>query len=133
MSNRSKRKSSRAIDRPFAKQILRRAAQVASRYQVIIKFEDGEYYGRGLELPLAMGDGKSPDECVASTRRAMAVCVATMLEDGETPPRPASEGRRTEQVNIRLTPEEKLLMEESARAKGFRGISDYVRSLVTSS
>jgi uncharacterized protein (DUF1778 family) len=34
----------------------------------------------------------------------------------------------TEQINVRLTPEEKLLLEEMARSKGFRGISDFVRS-----
>jgi predicted RNase H-like HicB family nuclease len=110
--------------------VAQRANSLAARYQVVIRFdqEEGEFYGRGLEMPLAMGDGKTPDQCVASTRKAMAVVAATMIERGETPPAPAVEGIRGEQVNIRLTAEEKLLLEESARRQGFRGLSDYVRA-----
>jgi uncharacterized protein (DUF1778 family) len=51
-----------------------------------------------------------------------------MIESGQTPPAPASENKRTEQINVRLTPEEKLTLEEAARSKGYRGISDFVRS-----
>jgi uncharacterized protein (DUF1778 family) len=51
-----------------------------------------------------------------------------MLEDGQVPPAPASEQKRTEQVNVRLTTEERLLLEEAAHNKGFRGISDFVRT-----
>lgn len=76
-----------------------------------------------------MDDGKTPDECVKRTQEAMAVAVAVLLERGQTPPLPVSEARRSEQINVRLTQEEKLLMEHSARARGFRGISDYLRSL----
>lgn len=98
----------------------------------MIRFEDGAYYGRSLEMPGAMDDGKTPDECVRKAREAMTVAVAVMLESGQTPPLPALEGRRTQQVNIRLSPEERVLIEESARARGFRGISDYMRSLALS-
>jgi predicted RNase H-like HicB family nuclease len=121
------------LTRPFARDTWARAREIASRYQVVVRFEDGEYYGRGLELPGAMNDGRTPDECVKNTREAMAVCVAVLLEQGKRPPLPASGAQRSQQVNIRLTPEEKLLMEESARARGFRGISDYVRALALSS
>lgn len=132
MSAKQKRPSRARLTRPFAKEIWERAEEIAASYQVVIRLEDDEYYGRGLELPGAMDDGKTPDECVKNTREAMAACVAVMLERGETPPAPASGSRRSEQVNIRLSPEEKLLMEESARARGFRGISDYVRALALS-
>jgi len=54
--------------------------------------------------------------------------VAYMLEIGETPPPPASDQKRTEQVNVRLTTEEKLVLEEAAHSSGFRGISDFVRT-----
>ena len=127
MSVKSK-KSSKAIDRPFPPNILRRAKDLASKYQVILRHEDGEYYGRGLELPLAMADGKTPDACVKNTRDAFVAAIATMLELHRTPPSPAAENARSEQVNVRLTPEEKMLLEEAARMKGFRGISDFVRS-----
>jgi predicted RNase H-like HicB family nuclease len=120
-------KSSKAINRPFDAEILRRARKIAESYQIILHHEDGEYYGRGLELPNVMNDGKTPDECVAATRDILTTAVAYMLETGETPPPPASEKKRTEQINVRLTTEERLVLEEAARNKGFRGISDFVR------
>jgi len=120
-------KSRKAIDRPFERGVLERAAKIAASYQIIIQFEDGEYYGRGLELPNVMNDGKTPDECVEKTRDILTTAVAYLLETGQTPPSPASENKRTEQINIRLTPDEKIRLEEAARNKGFRGVSDFVR------
>jgi predicted RNase H-like HicB family nuclease len=127
MSAKSK-KPSRKLDQPFDAEILRRAREIADSYQIIIQSEDGEYYGRGLEMPYVMNDGKTPDQCVNATREALAVAVAYLLESGKAPPPPASEQTRSEQINIRVTTEEKLLLEEAARSRGFRGISDYVRS-----
>ena len=127
---RSKRSSKKKeVDRPFDAAILRRAREVAQSYRIILSHEDGMYYGRGLELPDAMNHGKTPDECVRATREILTTAVAYLLETGQTPPAPASENKRTEQINIRLTPEEKVLLEEAARSKGFRGISDFVRSV----
>jgi predicted RNase H-like HicB family nuclease len=127
MSAKSKRSSVR-IDRPFTAAVLRRARQVADAYQIILQLEEGLYYGRGLEMPTVMNHGKTPDECVRATKDALTTAVAYLLEEGETPPAPASENKRTEQVNVRLTAEEKLLLEEAARSKGYRGVSDFVRS-----
>ena len=121
-------KSWKAINRPFDPAILRRARKIAESYQIILHYEDGEYYGRGLELPYVMNDGKTPDECVEATRDILTTAVAAMLEDGQAPPPPASEQKRTEQINVRLTTEERLVLEEAARNKGFRGISDFVRT-----
>jgi hypothetical protein len=122
------KKSSKAIDRPFARDIVKRAEEIARQYQMVIWFEDGEYYGRGVEYPEAMGDGKNPDACVASVRQSMIVGVAHMLERKQSPPPPAEEGVRRQQINIRISDEEKLRLETSARQKGFKGVSDYVRA-----
>jgi predicted RNase H-like HicB family nuclease len=122
------RSSRKTIDRPFAPAILERARRIAAEYQIVLHSEDGEYYGRGLELPYVMSDGKTPDSCVRATREAFVVAVATILEAGKSAPPPASRRERTEQINIRVTPEEKLLLQEAARSSGFRGISDYVRT-----
>ena len=84
-------------------------------------------------MPQVMNDGKTPDECVEKTRDILTTAVAYMLEQGQVPPAPAAENRRTEQLNIRLTPEEKLLLEDAARRKGFRGLSDFVRNASLSS
>jgi hypothetical protein len=75
-----------------------------------------------------MSDGKTPDECVRNTRDILTTAVAYLLETSQVPPVPASENKRTEQINIRLTVEEKLRLEEAARSKGFRGLSDFVRN-----
>ncbi|HEV8290562.1 MAG TPA: type II toxin-antitoxin system HicB family antitoxin [Tepidisphaeraceae bacterium] len=122
------KKQSKSLDRPFSAEVLRRAKDIADSYQIIIQAEDGEYYGRGLEMPYVMNDGKTPDQCVKATREALTAAVAYLLESGKAPPPPASEQTRSEQINIRVTTEEKLLLEEAARSRGFRGISDYVRS-----
>lgn len=124
-----RKKASCALQRPFTRTILRRARQIADAYQIILhREEDGLYYGRGLEIPTAMNHGHTPDECVAATRDILVSAVAYLLESGQTPPTPAVERKRTEQINIRLTSEERLLLEEAARSRGFRGISDFVRS-----
>ena len=132
MSAKSK-SPSKKIDRPFAADVIRRAAALAGQYQVILAFEDGERYGRGLELPHVFGDGRTPDRCVANTREAMIAAVATMLESGERPPAPARSGQRIMQVNVRLTAEEKSLLEATAQTKGFNGLSDFIRAVAMES
>ena len=131
----AKREKRHDLSRPFAPAIAQRARKIAAGYQIIIRPEDGEYYGRGLELPGAMNDGRTPDECVRKTRESMESMVAFMLERGETPPPPASgsEASRKVQVNVRMTAEEKLIIQELARQKGFGGISDYIRATALAS
>jgi len=94
MSAKSK-KSAEAIDRPFDAQMMAKAKKIAGQYQVILSFEDGHCYGRGLELPNIHGDGKTVNQCVENTREALTGCVAYLLEEGQRPPIPAREGTRT--------------------------------------
>jgi hypothetical protein len=75
-----------------------------------------------------MGGGKTIQECVADVLEATTLTIATMLERGERPPSPAKAHKRDQQVNIRLTAEERLSLEEAARREGFRSISDYMRA-----
>lgn len=128
LKNSRNRGAKGAVDRPFDPKVLKRAQEIASKYQVIIQQEDGEFIGRGLELPNAYEDGSTPDECVKKTREMFVTVVASMIEGGEVPPPPASEGKRTEQVNIRLSAEEKLVLEASARRHGHAGLAEYIRS-----
>ena len=116
--------------RPFDPAVLAQAKKIAADYEIVMWFEDGEWYGHGLELPHTYGDGKTPAACIASVRQGLMATVATMLEDGERPPAAARTGERTEQVNVRLTAAEKALLERRSRAGGFKGISDYVRASV---
>ena len=52
------RKPAKAIDRPFDPAVLAKAKRIAQDYQVVLSFEEGYWYGRGLELPNIMADGK---------------------------------------------------------------------------
>lgn len=118
----------KAIDAPFDAAVLRRARALAEQYRLVIeRNDDGGFVGHALEFPTAMGDGANLAECGKAVVESLTVAVATMLEAGERPPMPASAGRRQRQLNIRLTEEENLRLEEAARQQGFRGVSDYVR------
>jgi predicted RNase H-like HicB family nuclease len=124
-----KRSSYARLDRPFAASLLKRAGEIASRYRLVLEAEaELGYMGTSIEMPRVWGDGKTPDLCVRSIREALISAIATMLEKGESPPMPSNEDLRTEQINIRVTPQERLVLEEAARTKGFRGISDFVRT-----
>jgi predicted RNase H-like HicB family nuclease len=114
------------------REILAAAKKIVDQYKIVLERQDGEWYGHALEYPEAMGDGKTVDKCVTHTHEALVASVATMLEEGHTPPAPAREGVRSVQVNIRLTPEEKTSLECRSRAKGYRGLSDFIRATVLS-
>ncbi|HMD53982.1 MAG TPA: type II toxin-antitoxin system HicB family antitoxin [Phycisphaerae bacterium] len=115
------------LNRPFSKNVLAQAKKIADRYKIVLSHEDGDYIGHGLEMPLVMADGKTAKQCVANTHDALVAAVATMIEHHEPVPAPTLEAKRTEQVNVRLTREEKMLLESSAKRKGFEGISDFLR------
>lgn len=123
----------KATARQFAPEVWQTAQQAAAEYQIILSSDAGEWYGRGLELPHVLGGGESPDECIADTRAALAAAVAYLLEQGRVPPAPARAGRRSQQVNVRLTAAEKVLLEGAARRKGYQGLSDYIRAVVLES
>jgi predicted RNase H-like HicB family nuclease len=132
MSGKSK-ESARAIDRPFPADLLKEASRIAEEYQVILDCEQGRWYGRGLELPHVFGDGKSVNECVKDTREALSGAVALLLEQGKRPPAPSRAGKRFAQVNVRLTAEEKALLESTAKRKGYSGLSDFIRAVAIES
>lgn len=123
MSSKSKK-----LNREFDKKVLSNARKIVEKYEVIISHENDEWYGRGLEMPTVFGDGKTPDECVKNTKDALVATVAHLLEQGEVIPAPAGDGKRTEQVNVRLTTEEKVILVASARSNGFRGLGDFLRA-----
>jgi len=71
------------------------AKPIAARYQMILCEEDGEYCGRGVELPNVFAAGHTVAQCVAALCQHMTNAVASYLEDGETPPPPASSASAT--------------------------------------
>lgn len=117
------------LKRPFAPSIFAKARQIASQYRLTIEAdEDGGYVGSTVELPRVMGGGDSIAACARETMEATVAGVATLLEAGQRPPAPAREGRRDQQVNIRLTADEKLALEATSQREGFRSLSDYIRA-----
>lgn len=105
------------------------AARIASTYTCVIAPEpDVGYWGRTLELPLVMADGRTHAECAAQVLEATTHAVASMLEAGETPPPAGGGGKRTEQINIRLTTDELLTLKACMRRFGYRTLSDFIRT-----
>lgn len=119
---------SKKLNKAFDTKILADAQKIAEKYEIIMSSENGEWYGRGLEMPNVFGDGKTSDECIQNTREGLTSAVAYLLEQGEVVPSPASEGTRTEQVNVRLTKEERTILNASARSQGFHGLADFLRA-----
>ncbi len=113
------------LDRPFDPAVWRRAKRIAGTYRIVIEPAKNGLMGTSIEMPTVAAFRSTADECFQETREALTVAVAFMLERGKAPP--GTGGRRTAQVNVRLTYEEKLRLEEAARDAGFRGLSDYVR------
>jgi len=100
-----------------------------SDYRITLERNDRlGFIGSSLELPTVFADAKTPDKCYRATQEALMVAVATMIECGQRPPQPSSAKKRTVQVNIRLTSEEKLLLANAAMSLGFKGISDFIRN-----
>jgi predicted RNase H-like HicB family nuclease len=83
------------IGRPFAENIVRRARAIVADYQIVIRSENKEWYGRGLELPHVYGDGATPAECIENTRDALTAAVGYLLEQGKPYPSPAKHVKRT--------------------------------------
>jgi len=75
-----------------------------------------------------LGLGDTPQACYTETIELLVSALATMLEMGDKPPLPASAGKREQQVNIRVTADERMRIEEAARQAGFRSVSDFIRA-----
>ena len=116
---------------PFRPSVLEKARQIAVEYKLTIeKSERLGYIGSSVEMPTVFADGDTPDKCFQATQEALSVAVATMLEAGLTPPQPAGFMKRTTQVNVRLTHEEKSLIASAANRAGFKGLADFIRTTV---
>ncbi len=120
----AKRKSP---DRPFDPAVLSHARSIVHDYRLVLE-PDGVlgYIGSSIEMPTVFADAKTPDACVKATREALTVAVATLLELGRR--LPSGRHQRTQQISIRLTPDERLALGEAASRLGFKGVSDFLRA-----
>ena len=129
-SRRGVRKS-KSVDRDhvFPLTIQRRATKAASNYQIVIQAHpEGGFAGRVGEMRSIVGFGETVLDCYQETLENLTFALAILMEDGQKIPSPFSDRSRAEQVNVRLTSEEKQQLVERAKAGGFRGVSDYVRA-----
>jgi predicted RNase H-like HicB family nuclease len=116
---------------PFRPPVLQKAREIARDYKLTIeKSERLGYLGSSVEMPTVFADGDTPDKCYQATQEALSVAVAAMLEAGQTPPQPAAFMKRTTQVNVRLTHEEKAMIASAAAKAGFKGLADFIRTTV---
>ena len=117
--------------KPFRRAVLQEAREIARGYKLTIeKSERLGYIGSSVEIPTVFADGNTPEKCYETTQEALSVAVATMLEVGQTPPQPAAFMKRTTQVNVRLTHEEKAMIASAAAKAGFKGLADFIRTTV---
>lgn len=139
MSRNSKNSSksgakSKALKKPFKESIVRKARKIVADYRIILERNERlGFIGSSVEIPTVFTDAQTPEKCYKAVQDALMVAVATMIECGQRPPQPASMGLRTEQVNVRLTAEEKLLFANAAMNLGFKGVSDFIRSTALNS
>ena len=116
---------------PFRPSVLEKAREIARGYKLTIEKSDGlGYIGSSVELPTVFADGGTPQMCYEATQQALGVAVAAMLEAGQTPPQPAAFMKRTTQVNVRLSHEEKTIIANAATRAGFKGLADFIRTTV---
>lgn len=123
-----KKNKLKSLDRPFEASILCDAERTVANYRFVLERNEREgYNGSSVELPTVLADGRTPNECYRATQEALIATVATMIESGQQPPLPSSAKKRTVQVNIKLTAEEKLLLSGAAKSFGYKGLSDFLR------
>lgn len=129
-SSKAKRKTIKQLSQPIDPAIMRRAKKLIVEYRLILEENDRiGYVGSSVEMPSVFAQGETAEACIKEIRQALAIAAATMLECGQKPPAPASSGKRDVQVNIRLTSDERMQMTETARRLGYKGISDFIRTL----
>lgn len=98
----------------------------------VIKPDAPGFLAYSLEMPGIIGRGRTAVSAIEQLNALLAHAVAMLLADGQTPPAPASD-RKLEQINVRITAEEKLLLRELIqRAQPGLSASDFVRAALRS-
>ncbi len=126
------RKSLRVSSIPTAQQVAE-ARKLAREYKYTVWPEDGECWSRCVELPHCLGDGKDVESAIEAARETVVAGLAADLAAGMPAPHPAREGVRSEQVNVRLSADERATIEANAQRAGFKGMADYIRIMALGS
>lgn len=128
LSNSSKKMPDR---KPIDPALLRQARRHASQFGRVTVFDSvsDEWVSTCVELPNAIGVGDSAKEAEKELTENLAVHFAYLKEIGRTWPEPSS-SPRSEQLNIRLTVQEKAEFEAAAKRLGLSSVADLVRMIV---
>lgn len=114
--------------RPFAKEVLAKATAIVSRYAYVSRYETDDecYSATPVEMPLVTGYGETAAAAIKDATELATSNAAYALEQGKEPPPPGAEPVRTEQLNFRISIEEKARLEAAASRQGLTLI-DFVR------
>jgi predicted RNase H-like HicB family nuclease len=111
----------------FAADVWKRAGESANAYSIVVNKTDDGWMARCVEIPTVFVFAKTAESAMKKIHEPLTVLVATMIEAKRALPSPMSEGKREAQVNVKLTAEERLMVEGAAKSRGFKGISDFFR------
>jgi len=111
----------------YSDAIFQKAVELARSYHIVVRESaTGGFIANCAELPVSIHRDQAEDALKAA-RHAAEVGIATILEDGEEPPAPIEFHRRTEQVNVRMSVEDKRLIQKACEAKGISSLSEFFR------
>jgi predicted RNase H-like HicB family nuclease len=109
-------------------ELIESSRQLALRYRLVVERTDsGAYQGTSVELPGVLVRESTLERCAERVIDALAHTIAIMRSRQLAVPSPASEHKRDQQLNVRLTSAERFTIEEAARREGARSIADFVR------
>ena len=114
------------------KSILLKAKIIVKNYRITIerkKPDSSGFIGSSIELPTISANGITLEACYTNTEKALIAAVVKIIESGKRPPQPSFTKNRTKQVNVRFTPDEKILLTNVVSDLGFNGISSFIRHL----
>ncbi|MDX2148216.1 MAG: DUF1778 domain-containing protein [Planctomycetota bacterium] len=102
-----------------------RAKELVSQYNFEFKLRGDTFIGFTRELPGVTGLGKSFEQCRDATMEAQVATVAALLRKGLAVPEAGE--NKSEQLNLRLTREDKDVLQLAAGKGGYRSVSEFVR------
>ena len=111
--------------------LFRRARRHAAQFGRVTLFDvvSEEWVSTCIEIPNAIGAGDSAKEAEKELTENLAVHFAYLDEIGRAWPEPTS-SPRSEQLNIRLTVQEKAEFEAAAKRLGLSSVADLIRMIV---
>lgn len=123
----AKTSTKESLDQPFSATVWRRATEVAGKYGMLVGASDNRFFAKCVEMPGIVVFGKTAEDAIEALHEPLTIAIASLLEADRKVPAPMVEGKRESQVNVKLTAEERVVVEAAAKREGFTGLSDFFR------